>query len=393
MKQNTTTKLYFVPFLFIVVFVFFGRGAPTAYAADVIQTCTSIVGDDCYINGGGAIGGSGYTSPGGNWDGTYNNVYPSFDTGLSNSWQNSNVLFDIDTLRTTLGTPTAFWARFKDMGGAGIDWVYQFYYDGSDYEQSFTNGVIINTPIGNSTLEDCASWNISWGNLGTGMKQMGMHYSDDATTLSDCEEFPYGSGAGYTDCINGSPRIWTDYGIATTVATGSANITKNTALTLGTTYYAQAVVQVTNSFGTNLAVSPIISFTIGIPTAGGVDPSSCNSFDLICYIQAGANWLFVPSQASLDNFKNLTLENSFPFSYLYDMGDLYDETFDQSAEDFEITIQLLGNDFTLISTDMLEAISFQSLVRTIMGAIALFLTGLFMYRKIVKIHDPHHQTV
>jgi len=396
MTSIFTTKRVLQSFtLLLAVFVFFGRGAPTVFAStDVVKTCTSIVGANCYINGGSAIGGAGYTNGSGTTNGTYSAVYPSYDTAGSNDWQNTNTNISISACSSVLGsTWTACWQRFNDMGGAGINWVYQFYNNGGTYTQTFTDGVIIKSPNNGVTLEDFTNWTIQWGNLGTGLKQLGIHYSDDATILATCEEFPYGSGAGYTDCINSSPRIWADYGIATTVAGGTANITKGHQLTLGTTYYAQAVVQVTDNFGTNLAVSPIISFTIGIPTSGAVDASSCGTFDLICYIQAGSTWLFIPSQASLDNFKNLTLANSFPFSYLYDMGNLYNDAFDHGADTFSLSIPFMGSTLNIMSTSQLEAISFQGLVRTIMGAIAIFLTALFLYRKIIKVHDQNHQTV
>jgi len=359
---------------------------------DVIKTCYNPDNTHCYfLVGLGAIGGSGDTS--GAYDGSYTGIYPSYDTGLSNSWQNSNTHFNPTSYATQLGFPSSFWLRFANAGGAGTDWIYQFYYNGTDYTQTLTSGIIINTPNNGITLMDFQNWNITWAGLGTNLKQLGIHYSTDATLLADCEEFPYGATAGYSDCINVSPRIYTDYGIATTIANGTANITKNTTLVLGTTYYAQAVVQVTNSFGSNIAVSPIISFTIGIPPTDETDAGSCGSFDLICYIKAGAIWLFGISNESLERFDNLTLENSFPFSYLYDMGNLYDDAFNQSADDFSIEIPFGSGTLVLLSTDALEAISFQSLVRTIMGAICIFMTAMLLYRKVIKIHDANHKTV
>jgi len=101
----------------------------------------------------------------------------------------------------------------------------------------------------------------------------------------------------------------------------------------------------------------------------------------------------VPSEASVNNFKLLTLENSLPFSYIYDMGNLYDEAFNQSADTFILTIPFGSGSIDIISTAQLEALSFQPLVRTIMGAMCLFLTALFVYKKIIKIHDQNHQTV
>lgn len=253
--------------------------------------------------------------------------------------------------------------------------------------------VTINTPNNGKVVQDFTNWNISWGGLTNDMKQLGIHYSDDLSILEDCEEFPWGGGAGYTECINGSPRIWTDYGISTSITGSTTNINKDRPLTLGTTYYAQAVIQEEDSFGTNIVVSDIISFTIGIEggDTGGI--TECSDFDIICYIKNGVTWLFVPSTQSLYNFKTLTLENTLPFSYIYDTGTLYEELFDQDPEDINISIPFLGHTFVLLSTDMLQAVAFQSLVRTILGAILIFSTALFVYRKIMGIHDAGHQTV
>jgi len=402
MKNEVTTKKYLhraLFFAFIAAFVFFGRGAPTAEAADIIKTCTSISGDNCVIAGGSPVGGSGHTdmtclnSNPSNYCGTFTGAYPTYDTGESNSWQNSNTQINMDSLADTIGNPSTFWVRFKDMGGAGNDWVYQFNYNGTVYSQGISTGVIINSPTNNATLQDFQNWNITWAGLSTNMKQMGIHYSDDLSKLEECETFPYGASTGYTECYNDTTRIWTDYGAAYSAAGGTVNVPKSRTLTLGETYYAQAVVQVTDQMGINLAVSPIISFIIGVDNEEIVNAADCGTFDIICYIKAGGTWLFVPSDEALESFDNLTLENSLPFSYIYDLENLYDDAFNQSADDFSIDIDLMGDSFTLLSTAQLEAVPFQSLVRTIMGAIAMFITAMVIYRKIIKVHDPHHQTV
>jgi len=74
------------------------------------------------------------------------------------------------------------------------------------------------------------------------------------------------------------------------------------------------------------------------------------------------------------------------------VGTLFGETFNQSADSFSLDIDLMGNSFTVLSTAQLEAIPFQSLVRTIMGAMAMFFTVMFIYRKIIKVHDANHHT-
>jgi len=114
---------------------------------------------------------------------------------------------------------------------------------------------------------------------------------------------------------------------------------------------------------------------------------------VICAFKNILNWAFLPSDASLQSFSDLTLENTFPFSYLYDVTNLYDEAFGGTATDFELTIPFGESEITIISTDMLEAISFQSLVRTIMGAIMIFMTAMLIYKRVMRIHDNNHRTV
>jgi len=137
-----------------------------------------------------------------------------------------------------------------------------------------------------------------------------------------------------------------------------------------------------------------ITFSTG--TGGGLTPSgtpqyTCNNSalfgDMICFLKNFATWLFLPSQTTLARFGTLTLENSFPFSYIYDMGVLYDDAFNQSASSFDITIPFGSGTITLLSTAKLNAVPFQGLVRTILGAICLFFTAMFIYRKIIKVHD------
>jgi len=426
MKQNITTKQYFLStLLFVAAFVFLGGGAPKVEAYTWGGITESLA--PTYISGF-STGGSWYANQkvgsgdlsvcpttGSLWGLIKSPVFGPTTVGLfgendleitsaslqaqgtgavpnfssiASSYGDGNYIFFSNNMTGCSGYPITFisqgsgFSAFNITSGVVTQWDIF----------SGTPTVTINTPIDTQTVADFNNWNIAWNEVGTSVHQLGIHYSDDLTTLTACEEFPYGVTAGYTDCINSSPRIWTDYGVATTVGSGSANITKALPLTLGTTYYAQAVIQDTNSYGTNITVSGIISFTIGIPTGTQVDASSCGTFDIICYIQAGANWLFVPSQESLDNFKNLTLQNSFPFSYLYDMPVLYDDAFNHSAQSITISIPWGSHTFTLLSTSMLEAISFQSLVRTIMGALCIFMTALFLYHKILKVHDQGHKT-
>lgn len=121
---------------------------------------------------------------------------------------------------------------------------------------------------------------------------------------------------------------------------------------------------------------------------------TCSTWDIGCYIKNTITWFFGVNDSTLQNFGTLkdSLFSRFPFSYISDVGVLFGETFNQSANSFSLDITLLGNNFTILSTAQLETIPFQSLVRTIMGAMAMFFTVMSIYRKIIRIHDANHQT-
>lgn len=115
--------------------------------------------------------------------------------------------------------------------------------------------------------------------------------------------------------------------------------------------------------------------------------SDCGN-DIFCKIMSSLENQFVPSDETLEKLRNLTLRNSFPFSYIYDMGNLYDNLFNQEVKSFDISIAFgsFGN-LTLLSTEKLQAISFQPLIRTILGALLYFGTTMLVYRRILSIFN------
>lgn len=119
---------------------------------------------------------------------------------------------------------------------------------------------------------------------------------------------------------------------------------------------------------------------------------TCSTWDIGCYVKNVVVWFFGVSDSNLQAFGNLTLTDRLPFSYIADTKVLFGDVFDQSADSFSLDIDLMGSSFTVLSTAQLEAISFQPLVRTIMGAMAMFFTVMFIYRKVIKVHDAGHHT-
>jgi len=251
---------------------------------------------------------------------------------------------------------------------------------------SIPPSVIINNPTNTETLENFNQFNISWNNLGTDLKQLGIHYSENLDTLNTCTEFP--TTIGYEDCINSNPRIYSDYGIATTLNSGTINITKNTPLISGKTYYAQAVIQENNQYGNLIVASTPINFTIGIPTGEIIGEVSCETFDITCYIKNAFAWLFKINDSSLNQFSNLTLENSYPFSYIYDMGNVYDELFNNSSDmSIDISIDTQIGEIDLLTADMIEAVPFADTIKTILSYMIYLFTTMTLYRILLKVHD------
>jgi len=170
------------------------------------------------------------------------------------------------------------------------------------------------------------------------------------------------------------------------------NIPFNCSFTLlpNTDYQYSFYLQDTLNSRTLFDENAPISFSTGEwyePTGTVVTSASCETFDFGCHLESAISWTFGVNQATLNKFSTITLENRIPFAYLYDMGNLYNEMFDRNAEDFEIKIDFLGNDLILLSTTKLEEVPFQPLVRTTIGAIMIFMTAMFLYRKLLGVHN------
>jgi len=119
------------------------------------------------------------------------------------------------------------------------------------------------------------------------------------------------------------------------------------------------------------------------------DPLDCDTFDIACYLKSAFVWLFYPSQDSLSQWTTLSLRYKFPFSYLYDIGTAYNELFANggSAEYLvQVNTGALGT-VTFISASQINAVPFASTIKTILGYLLWFMTGMFLYRLLHKAHD------
>jgi len=127
----------------------------------------------------------------------------------------------------------------------------------------------------------------------------------------------------------------------------------------------------------------------GTPT-----PIDCGTFDIGCYIKNGFVWLFYPDSETVTKFQSLTLENSFPFSYAYEILDLREELFNATSTattTVSVNIHNFGkagtSTITFLSKAMLENVPFASTVKTILGWILYLLAAEYIYYRLLKSHD------
>jgi len=145
---------------------------------------------------------------------------------------------------------------------------------------------------------------------------------------------------------------------------------------------------------TNLLHAGLKSFTTGRTLTVGTTVGSkvCETFDFACYIQNAFTWAFIPSDTSLMQFSSLTLENSIPFSYLYDIGTIFNELYangGSSSYSVSADTGVLGT-ITFISPTLISNVPFASTIKTILGYILYFLTAMTLYRLLLRSHSSVH---
>jgi len=99
-------------------------------------------------------------------------------------------------------------------------------------------------------------------------------------------------------------------------------------------------------------------------------------------------YLFQPTPATYQMYSSLTLRNSAPFSYAYQIDDIRNAIFNspQTASS-TISVTTPIGQMTFLSKESMEAVPFSSLIKTLLSAVMWFLTGMVIYRKVIKSHD------
>lgn len=157
------------------------------------------------------------------------------------------------------------------------------------------------------------------------------------------------------------------------------------------------------SWASFLAFNVTTSTSTGI-TTGYLDASTtlpvCSVTDLSCHFANALQYVFVPSGDSVSKFKSLSLASSSPFSYAYDVSNVYGELFTTSTSStlsFAIPFGFTGHSsstITLISHAMLTdsvnypvLSSITSIIRGLLTVLLWFGLVQFLYRQILQSHN------
>lgn len=101
-------------------------------------------------------------------------------------------------------------------------------------------------------------------------------------------------------------------------------------------------------------------------------------------------YLFVPSNNSFAQYRTLTLADSFPFAYAYQLPDIKDALYNNAnLEDQAITVEILGGELTFLSRDMVAAVPFAPTIREMLSAVMWFLLAYALYKMVIKAHDSN----
>ncbi len=118
-----------------------------------------------------------------------------------------------------------------------------------------------------------------------------------------------------------------------------------------------------------------------------------NILDVGGGIKCSLIYLFVPSNKSVEKFKNITLSNTFPFSYAYDMGKVRDELFTSiqtatSTIDIHVSmVEGTTNTITIFSNDLLTSVPYSDTIRTILIWFIYIMLAELIYIRVIKSHD------
>jgi len=239
-------------------------------------------------------------------------------------------------------------------------------------------------------------------------------YNIGSTTVNGQGAFGYqlyfvNLQSGYTKTVN---ALLTDYTDGPHTQTASVSLAQNG------TYRLDAYLTTNDGLP-----NPIVRFTSGgLSTYFGIDynddftnntqehavlvnpyaSSSC-AIDFTGSFNFGdcLGYLIIPTSGSSspsEGFKELTLANSFPFAYAYQIGDLRNELFNSSSTATTTIGVTVGSStsawhITFLSKEMIAAIPLSGYVKTVLGWLLWFMLAELIYYQVIRVHDqntPHN---
>ena len=132
--------------------------------------------------------------------------------------------------------------------------------------------------------------------------------------------------------------------------------------------------------------------TQGIPDSTAYSSSDCAVNFLGTFSIPGCvGYLITPASTTIQDFSQLTLANSFPFAYGYDMLRIREELFTASSTaSSSLTVTLPGfGPFTFISSTMIAAVPYAPLVKTVLGIVMWLLVIELVYRQVIRSHNQN----
>jgi len=171
------------------------------------------------------------------------------------------------------------------------------------------------------------------------------------------------------------PEAWIDFKLGTTNAPARNISVCTTPAFCAGFYLIENSYSMYLTFG-NTGVPPVADLPCVINELPYIDVQQCIVNALV--------FTFVPNQATVDQFGDLTLASSTPFSYLYEMQGIAQAMTNVSATTTGISAPIMGENFTFLSSSMIASIPFVNVIKLLITAM-LWLTGVYtVYRTVLR---------
>jgi len=145
---------------------------------------------------------------------------------------------------------------------------------------------------------------------------------------------------------------------------------------------------------TTLTASSSVVFDTSFARSMQDLPVACGLTDLGGCLQNMVVWLFYPTPDTLAQFSSVNLNGKFPFTYIYQIGQIRNSLFTSTTTvSTALTVNLwkIGNAATstieLISRDKVSAVPFSGTIYTVLTFLIWILMAEYIYYRVIRIHD------